>query len=377
MLAAGFAAVAVLVVPLDGWWLPLHLFVVGSLLGAISAVTQMLAVTWSAGPPPSDVVAGIQRWGVAGGTVALAIGHERNVDWMFVAGGVAVAAAMALLAGILVYVRRGAVVDRFAPAIEAYVAAISFGTIGMTLGLLIGSGNAGNRAIEFREAHLTLNVFGLVGLVIAATLPYFVATQVRSKMSRTATPLVLRATFSVLVAATAIAAAGRLVDRPILVASGLGFYAIGLAAIVTQLPIYSKKRLRWAGPRIAQLLAGIIWWMAMTIALAAAVIDNRDERALLQALVIGGFAQILVASLAYLGPVLRKGNPHSLSDGFAIAQSWPSVAAGTVAGIAALAGHHLALAIALTVWLVDTGIRAVRLVVPMRRRQPAGATDVP
>ncbi|HRD99680.1 MAG TPA: hypothetical protein PLV68_00175, partial [Ilumatobacteraceae bacterium] len=42
----------------DGWWLPLHLFVVGALLTAISAVTQMLAVTWSAAPAPRpDVVA--------------------------------------------------------------------------------------------------------------------------------------------------------------------------------------------------------------------------------------------------------------------------------------------------------------------------------
>ena len=41
----------------DGWWLPLHLFVVGALLTAISAVTQMLAVTWSTAPAPRSAVA--------------------------------------------------------------------------------------------------------------------------------------------------------------------------------------------------------------------------------------------------------------------------------------------------------------------------------
>jgi nitrite reductase (NO-forming) len=38
-----------------------------------------------------------------------------------------------------------------------------------------------------RAAHLTLNLLGLVGLVIAGTLPFFTATQARVKMSARAT----------------------------------------------------------------------------------------------------------------------------------------------------------------------------------------------
>ncbi|HRD99682.1 MAG TPA: hypothetical protein PLV68_00185, partial [Ilumatobacteraceae bacterium] len=64
---------------------------------------------------------------------------------------------------------------------------------------------------------------------------------------------------------------------------------------------------------------------------------------MLQALVIGGFAQILVASLAYLGPVLRGGGHRRLSAGFAITRSWTSLAAGNAAALAALTGSGRAL----------------------------------
>ncbi|MEO6627931.1 MAG: hypothetical protein ABIP03_05115, partial [Aquihabitans sp.] len=54
-LALVFVAVAPLsaVVPHHtGVWLPLHLFLVGGMVGTLSAVTQMLAITWSSSPPP-------------------------------------------------------------------------------------------------------------------------------------------------------------------------------------------------------------------------------------------------------------------------------------------------------------------------------------
>ena len=351
----------------DGWWLPLHLFVVGALLTAISAVTQMLAVTWSAAPAPRPDVVATQRWLVAAGTVALVVGRETGRTWLFEAGGAAVVVAMLCLAAILIRIRRNAVTARFAPAIEAYVSAVLAGAVGMTIGILLGAGRAGSNALELREVHLTLNVYGLIGLVVASTLPFFAATQVRSKMSPRATPAMMRTTSAVLAAATAVTALGHLAAEPIIVAGGLVVYALGLVAVGAMLPIYARKRVSWAGPRVVQLVAGIAWWMAMTGALAVTSHRETDDRAVLQALVIGGFAQILVASLAYLGPVLRGGGHRRLSAGFAITRSWTSLAAGNAAALAALTGSGRALAFALAVWLADIAIRAGRLMVPTRR----------
>lgn len=369
LVAAGFTAVAVaagLARVGAGWWLPLHLFVVGGLLSAISATTQMLAVTWSAAPAPRPDAAGAQRWALAGGTVALVVGRESDTTWLFVAGGATVVIAMLALALILIRVRRQAVTGRFAPAIEAYVAAVVAGAAGMSLGVVLGAGRAGDRASEFRDVHLVLNVFGLIGLVIAGTLPYLAATQVRSRMASRATPTAMRLTFAALAAATAAAATGEILDRRGVVAVGLISYALGLFVVAAMLPNYARARLRWAGPRVFQLLTGIAWWAAMTVALALAAVRGSDDRTILQALVVGGFAQILVASLAYLGPVLRGGGHHRLTAGFAITRSWVSLAAGNSAALAALVGHGPTLAAALAVWLTDIVVRAARLLATPR-----------
>jgi MFS family permease len=222
---------------------------------------------------------------------------------------------------------------------RGYVAAVVAGAAGMSIGLALGTGRAGRSFVHLRDVHLVLNVFGLVGLVIAATLPYFAATQVRSKMSPRATPSTMRLVFGALVTATAVAATGRLIGRPGVTAAGLLAYALGLLVIAALLPIYTRSRLRWAGPRLLQLAAGIAWWAAMTVALAVAAVSGAADGEFLRALVIGGFAQILVASLAYLGPVLRGGGHEQLTAGFAITRSWVSLTAGNMAAVAALVGH--------------------------------------
>lgn len=369
LVTAGFVVAAVVAgITRAGadWWLPLHLFVVGGVLSAISAATQLLAVTWSAAAAPRAIVAAGQRWSLAVGALVLVVGRETRQTWMFVAGGVTVIAALLVLAVVLGRIRRAAVTRRFAPAIEAYVVAAVAGAVGMSIGILLGVGRASGRAVELRDVHLVLNVFGLIGLVIAGTLPYFAATQVRSKMSRRATPTTLRVAFVGLALATAVTATGHLVERSGVAAGGLVIYVVGLLAIAAMLPISARSRLRWAGPRVVQLAAGVAWWAAMTVALAVATIRETPDRAILQALVIGGFAQIVVASLAYLAPVLRGGGHRRLTAGFAITRSWPSLAAGNTAALAAFVGHRPTLAVALTIWLVDVTLRATRLLATPR-----------
>jgi nitrite reductase (NO-forming) len=347
-----------------GWWVPLHLFVVGGLLSAISATTLMLAVTWSSSPAPHPIAAAVQRVAVVVGALGLVVGRDRDWEWLFVVGAVMVVLAMIGLAALLMQVRQRAVTGRYTPAIDAYIAAVVAGTFGMSLGIVLGLGDAGEAVASFRQAHLILNMFGMVGLVIAGTLPFFSATQVRSKMSPRATPNTIRATVGVLALATLVASGGALADSQAVVAGGLIAYAVGLVAVATMLPIYGRGRLRWGGPRVVQLLSGLAWWAVMTLALAIAAVRGTDDTTLLRTLVIGGFAQILVASLAYLGPVLRGGGHQRLTAGFALTRSWVSLVAGNVAAVAALGGWGVLLGIAVIVWAADLAIRAAQLRTP-------------
>ena len=60
VLAGAFAVTAAVtaVVPhRTGAWLPLHLFLAGTVLLAISGAAPLFAVTWAAGPPPPARVA--------------------------------------------------------------------------------------------------------------------------------------------------------------------------------------------------------------------------------------------------------------------------------------------------------------------------------
>jgi hypothetical protein len=96
--------------------------------------------------------------------------------------------------------------------------------------------------------------------------------------------------------------------------------------------------------------------------LAASATDVEPIReSLLLALVIGGYAQILLGSLAYFGPVLRGGGHRRLTDGFLVTRSWLSLVAGNCAAVAALTQHDGALQAILVVWGVDLLVRALRL----------------
>lgn len=76
-LAAAFAVAATtaMVVPhRTGAWLPLHLFLVGSVLLSISDAARLFAVTWSAGEPADHRLVAAQRWLLATGAAGLAGG---------------------------------------------------------------------------------------------------------------------------------------------------------------------------------------------------------------------------------------------------------------------------------------------------------------
>ncbi len=353
-----------------GGWLPLHLFLVGGLLNAISGVTQMLAVTWSASPAPPRWATALQRETLSIGTVAVVLGRELDNRGLAAAGGTAVVFALVVLGANLVRIRGTAVTNRFVPAIDGYLLAIATGVVGTLLAVALVSGRTGARAADIRAAHLTSNLYGLVGIVIIATLPYFVATQLRTKMSSRATPWRLRGLNTAVAAATGVAVVGRLINRPMIAAAGLGAYAVGIIAVTIVLPTPRLHQLKWAGPRLIQLGSGIAWWVVTTVILSVSVLaDHTDQDRILWAMVVGGFAQILMASLAYLAPVLRGGGHQQLSAGFRITRSWVAVVAANIAAVAALSGRSTLLAIGLAAWVADTFFRVARL---MGARQPRG-----
>ena len=353
------AGVATVLPNRTGMWLPLHLFVVGGVLLAISAATQLLAVTWGAAPAPPGRTVGVQRALLAAGAGGLAVARELAVPTAFLAAaGLAVIASLILLGLLLLRIRQTSVQARFAPVIDHYVAALALGVAGSVAGVLLVTGAGPVAADRLRAAHLTLNLLGLVGIVVAGTVPWFVATTAKVRVSRRATPVHQRVQLGALVLSTVTATAGELTGSQAVTSIGLASYALCVAGVARLLPRLGAKQLRWAGPRLVQLLAGLAW-LAGSVAVAAASGTLADRAALVVA--IGGYGQIVAGALAYLGPVLRGGGHERLADGFRVTRSWLGLVAGSVAAVAAALALSGVLAAAVVVWVADIGVRGLLL----------------
>ena len=137
--------------------------------------------------------------------------------------------------------------------------------------------------------------------------------------------------------------------------------ALAPVVLTALLPLPRRKQLDWAGPRLLQLFAGIAWWAVMTFWIAATYDAAGIERGVLLALVIGGYAQILVASFAYLVPVTRGGGHEHLGAGFRRTRSWAGLALGNLTALLALIEQEEAMTVALCAWAIDAAVRtAVR-----------------
>ncbi|MFN8035375.1 MAG: hypothetical protein U0V73_05530 [Acidimicrobiia bacterium] len=359
------AALAAVVVPhRTGRWLPLHLFLAGALLLAISGAAQLFAVTWAAGPPPSARLAAAQRGLLAAGAAGVAFGRElRAPDVVTGAAGGAVVAALALLAVMLWQTVSHGVQRRFDPSLRAYLAALGLGVIGCSLGVALVTGHAGSAEERIRSAHLTLNLLGLLGIVIAGTLPFFAATEARVKMSRRATTRTQTGVLLWLALATVVAAVGLLADSAPIATVGLVFYVTGIAGVVALLPGVGRKQLRWGGPRLLQLGAGIGWWAGAVAAAAWQTARGAEPFGgpALLVLVVGGYAQILVAALAYLVPVLRGGGHERLTAGFRLTRSWIGLLAANAAAVAIVLDVPTVAIAAAALWAFDTAVREAML----------------
>lgn len=381
VVAAGFIAAAVIAGALgrDGdHWLALHLFLLGGVLTTISGATLLLGVPWCSSPAPHTWAVRTQQILLGAGVVLLAFARERSWPsvWPMIAG-TAVLISLAMLIVLLIIVRVTGPKDRFYPAMDGYVAAIVLGILGCYAGILMAMRSLSSPSYPWvRSAHFTTNLLGLVGIIIATTLPYMLATQARMKMSKRATPLNVRASVAALTLATSVSGLAMLFRHPAV--AGLGYIAYALALIysMTLYPVMGEKQIRWAGWRIAHLAAGLAWWLGCLVAMAVKALggDPVPETVLL-VLVIGGFAQILVGSLAYFAPVLRGGGQKGLSTGFRTTRSLPGFIAANVAVVGVMFRLGWVIALAIGFWFLDGAVRAVVLAVSDPNKDDPAATE--
>src|SRR5699024_6224168 len=267
----------------------------------------MLAATWSAAPAPVPVLGLAQRLAVVVGAVGVVITRSQGLGH----GAVAVFGTLHIigvlgLAALLVDIVIHGSKRRFDPAVTGWVAGLVIASLGTVAGIVFASGNT---PTDLRRVHLTTNLLGFLGVVIATTVPFFGSTVVRSKMNRSATPAAVHLAVGLVGGGALIAGIGLAADLGGVTAAGFVIHAVGVADIYRISPRPTRRQLEWAGPRLLGLWLGGLWWVVAGLATAVEVLDGSAPLSgrWLVVLLIGGYAQILWASLAYLLPMLRGG----------------------------------------------------------------------
>jgi nitrite reductase (NO-forming) len=350
---------AIVLIRGGSWWGPLHSFLAGTVLMAISGAAQMFTITWASAPAPSRALATFQRWAVAGGTALVLVGVAGRVDALTWIGASAVAAGLVALTVSIVGAVRRSLLRRFDLSARFYVTAFTSGVAGIALGAVLGSGTVGDQVVSARLVHSHLNLLGLVGLTIIGTLPTFLPTTAhhRAVSGREALVSWWLAVTGVIAIAAGLWAPAALV--------GIGNLLVAASALLVLIGILSRLWEKGSGrlPFI-QVSLGVAWLTAWAIFDGVGIMQSGASPVFggwAGAAVIAGIGQVLAGSLGYIVPVLL-GPPLSPTESILTRRRWVPLILVNLGGLALAAGWELVAVTAVALWLLDVLIRAVTLV---------------
>lgn len=320
--AAGFLALSLLAALTSGGdpWLPLHLALAGGASVAIAAVLPFFAASLVAVAPASERprIAAIAL--VAIGAAGVTLGWRQGNLALAALGGAVYLAGMGMLLWMtIVLLRRALGAGR---RIFQWLYGVAIGCVlaGATLTTLMLAGVPAIQAswATLRVSHAWLNLFGFVGLVIAATLIHFYPTVVGARIGQ---------------GRGFVAGIGALAAGPPTVALGFasGVWAvivIGAALSVAgclTLAWYAvdvlRRRARWTTDRdwhrfaIGSLTASIGWLVGAEVAAAIVAVSRGPGGAgwiggvVALPLVVGAVVQVIAGSWTHLVPAIGPGDP--------------------------------------------------------------------
>ncbi|MCI2957717.1 multicopper oxidase domain-containing protein [Agromyces atrinae] len=312
----GVVVIAHRFLPESGWLL-IHLTLLGAASTAILIWSQHFAdtLTRRAGPGGARALTG-RLVAHTLGAVLVVVGVLSATSVIAIIGA-AFVAVNALLHGILLAVQaRGALPSRFAPLVRYYVAAAATFVVGATIGGLLSTGPAGQTAARLVVAHVSLNLFGWIGLTVIGTAVLLWPTILHARIEPGADAGARHALPTLLVGlAILVAAAG--FGATVLVTVGLVVWLAGLARVGVHAVLQARAMPpgTFAGWSVG---AGLLWaagsaaWLAVGAATTtewSVLLDRLD--ALLIPFVAGFVVQVLVGALSFLLPVVVGGSPKA------------------------------------------------------------------
>lgn len=296
-----------------GWWLPLHMALLGAVTQAIVGGQLMFTTTLglSRGPTRRSTVTQLALLNAA--TVVVICGRLFESEVVLAAGATVFTA---IIGGLVLQVHRMwrvSVNRRFSITGTFYrLAGISLlmgASIGGALG--IGAFNDASSYLAHRGVHMTLNVFGWAGMTIVGTAITLLPTilHVRAPKLRP-----LKAVPWLMFVGLMVMATGATTDLRLVTALGMGSYLAGLAAFGIFLKNAVTTPSRRKIPTAAfHLLAAVTWAVITTVGLVI-LSAGGNWAAARDLVVVGGAAgfafQALLGAWSFLLPSARQPLPQ-------------------------------------------------------------------
>jgi len=305
----------------SGLWLPLHLTLAGAIATAISGAMQYFMLALTATPPPPAWTIRLQFALVTAGAVLIAVGFPEGIEGLVASGGVAFVGATVMLGWMLWLAWGRALNRRHAMPMATYALAVAAAVVGASIGALLGShAVAGTRYLDLRRAHMTLNVLGFASLTVVGTLVTLLPTALRVRMPAWRG----RMAIGLFVAGLMLEVAGWSLGWRAAVAAGGLAYAAGALSVVWLVVSILRVERTWGVPVAAfHMMAGVAWFTAGSLGLAAALMDgaagfDRFRPLFLTAFVGGWLVQVLLGAWSYLLPMARPGHPDERRRGLVV-----------------------------------------------------------
>lgn len=333
-----------------GRWAAVHLFTLGTLSNLVAAMTDHFGrtLTRAAG----DGRTGIRLLVLNAGALLTLVGLVTGAAIAVGTGAALAAVAVAWLWVALRRMRTAAVNQRFGYALRAYEHASLAFVAGAALGGLLGTGALpGEWYVAVRLAHLSVTVLGWGGLVLLATLVFWAPTMMRTQMlpgaDRLAITALRGAALSLGLATLALAGTAAPgipgLAATIFSTAGIGAYAVATTAICV--PVLRAARRAVPSPHAWMIAAASVWFPIIGLAGAGVVAAGRQELldALGLLLITGVLGQAIVASMAYLLPMVTGAGPAARTAARRQLDRWPitRTAAWNLAVVALGAGVAL------------------------------------
>ncbi|MCU6480605.1 multicopper oxidase domain-containing protein, partial [Arthrobacter sp. A2-55] len=298
-------------------WLMVHLLLLGAVTNSILVWSWHFAQALLRGPNPSSRGMVLRLVLLNVGVLSVVVSMVANIWLLTLMGSILVGAVVAAHAVVLGLRAHKALPSRFGASVWYYVAACLLLPVGAGVGAALAAGLEGEAHARLLLVHMAVNVLGFVGLTVLGTLTTLLPTMLHTRVADGAESVARHGAWPLL-AGVLMAAAGAAAGVMFLCTAGLLVYLGGVVYICIPLVkvVRSKVPVTFA-PLSA--LAALAWlavslvWLAMLTLTSGGWEGLHGGLEVVGPVLAAGFAaQVLLAALSYLAPVVLGGGPAAM-----------------------------------------------------------------